>query len=130
MAPESTREEPGDNAPTGNRKHLGDEPRRRDVIVARQSGPIDVRARYPRKPTLIHEDSAASGWSFDIHHDASAVLLKDGCVVAGVAQERLDRVKLSNAFPIEAVRFCLKEAGYSFDRRVIYRIPERRGSIR
>lgn len=62
-------------------------------------------------PTLVSEDSAALGWPFDIHHDASAVLLRDGDVVAAVAQERVDRIKYSNAFPIEAVRFCLQYAG-------------------
>ena len=62
-------------------------------------------------PTLVHEESAARGWPFDIFHDASAVLLQDGDVVAGVAQERIDRVKYSNAFPIDAVGFCLDQAG-------------------
>jgi carbamoyltransferase len=62
-------------------------------------------------PTLIHEESPAQGWPFDVCHDASAVLLRDGDVVAGVAQERIDRVKYSNAFPIGAIRFCLDHAG-------------------
>jgi carbamoyltransferase len=64
-------------------------------------------------PTLIREESAARGWPFDIGHDASAVLVKDGEVVAGIAQERVDRVKYSNAFPVEAIRFCLAHAGIS-----------------
>jgi carbamoyltransferase len=51
------------------------------------------------------------GWPFDIFHDASAVLLKDGVVVAGMAQERIDRAKHSSAFPAEAISFCLDHAG-------------------
>lgn len=44
-------------------------------------------------------------------HDAAAVLLKDGVVVAAVEEERLNRLKHSNAFPVQAIRHCLSEAG-------------------
>jgi carbamoyltransferase len=44
-------------------------------------------------------------------HDAAAVLLSDGQLVAGIEQERLDRIKHSNKFPLEAIDFCLRTAG-------------------
>ncbi|PHM64005.1 carbamoyltransferase [Xenorhabdus stockiae] len=43
-------------------------------------------------------------------HDASAAIIKDGKIVAAVEQERLDRIKHSNQFPIEAIVECLKIA--------------------
>ncbi len=45
----------------------------------------------------------------------SAVLIDDGKVVAGVAEERLLRQKMYRGFPMKAVRFCLKEAGCSLE---------------
>lgn len=44
-------------------------------------------------------------------HDAAAVLVKDGAVVAAVEEERLSRVKHTNRFPQLAVSSCLAEAG-------------------
>jgi predicted NodU family carbamoyl transferase len=44
-------------------------------------------------------------------HDASAVLLRDGEVVAAVEQERLSRVKHTPAFAGDAIRACLAAAG-------------------
>jgi carbamoyltransferase len=55
---------------------------------------------------LVEEDT------FDLDagqsHDSAAVLIHDGEVVAGIEQERLDRIKHSNKFPIDAIRFCLE----------------------
>jgi carbamoyltransferase len=48
------------------------------------------------------------GWG---HHDAAAVLVEDGRVVAAIEEERLNRVKHSSAFPVRAARRCLHEAG-------------------
>jgi len=48
-------------------------------------------------------------------HDAAAVLLKDDEVVAAIEEERLNRVKHSNNFPVQAIRFCLKHAGITVD---------------
>lgn len=45
------------------------------------------------------------------HHDAAAVLLRDGELVAAIEEERLNRVKHSNFFPARAIRFCLDRAG-------------------
>jgi carbamoyltransferase len=45
------------------------------------------------------------------HADASAVLLKDGEIVAAVEEERFNRVKHSAGFPSLAVQYCLQRAG-------------------
>src|ERR1044071_8368781 len=45
------------------------------------------------------------------YHDAAAVLVRDGEILAAVEQERLDRCKHSNTFPARAIRFCLQHAG-------------------
>lgn len=44
-------------------------------------------------------------------HDASAALVRDGTLVAAVAQERVDRVRHSDAFPSAAIDACLDIAG-------------------
>ncbi len=46
-------------------------------------------------------------------HDASAALIVDGRIVAFAEEERFDRVKHSGAFPVNAVNYCLAEAGLS-----------------
>src|SRR5262245_46821988 len=46
-------------------------------------------------------------------HDGAAVLVEDGRVVAAIENERLNRIKHSNKFPLEAIQFCLKERGLS-----------------
>jgi carbamoyltransferase len=51
------------------------------------------------------------GWG---HHDAAAVLVEDGRVVAAIEEERLNRVKHSSAFPLRSARRCLQEAGVRF----------------
>jgi carbamoyltransferase len=46
-----------------------------------------------------------------MRHDAAAVLLKDGEVVAAIEEERLNRIKHTNKAPISAMRFCLDSFG-------------------
>lgn len=46
---------------------------------------------------------------------SSAVLLEDGSVVAGAAEERFNRQKGSRKFPYGAIRECLKEAKCTFE---------------
>lgn len=48
------------------------------------------------------------GWAL---HDAAAVLVEDGRVLAAIEEERLNRVKHSSAFPARAIRRCLEQAG-------------------
>jgi carbamoyltransferase len=44
-------------------------------------------------------------------HDAAAALIVNGELVAAAAEERFNRQKHSAKFPIEAIRYCLSEAG-------------------
>lgn len=46
-------------------------------------------------------------------HDGAAALIKDGAIVAAIEEERLNRIKHSNFFPLRAIRFCLQEIGAS-----------------
>ena len=53
-----------------------------------------------------------------LNHDmwiSSAALIIDGKIVAACPEERLTRLKMSRAFPKEAVDFCLKKAGIKLD---------------
>ena len=43
-------------------------------------------------------------------HDSAACLLKDGQIVADIAEERLTRKKNDGSFPVNAIRFCLDYA--------------------
>ena len=45
--------------------------------------------------------------------DAAAALVVDGVVVAAAAEERFNRNKHSAAFPVQAIHYCLEEAGIS-----------------
>ncbi len=44
-------------------------------------------------------------------HDAAACLIRDGELVAAAEEERFNRIKQTNKFPINAVRACLDTAG-------------------
>ena len=44
-------------------------------------------------------------------HDGAAVLVKDGNIVSGIEEERLNRIKHSNFFPVLSMKFCLQRAG-------------------
>ena len=43
-------------------------------------------------------------------HDAAAVVVRDGQIVAALEEERDNRLKHSNKFPLGAIRHCLHEA--------------------
>src|SRR5690242_3171305 len=45
------------------------------------------------------------------YHDSAACLVRDGEVVAAAQEERFNRKKHFPGFPIEAMRYCLREAG-------------------
>jgi len=47
------------------------------------------------------------------YHDSAAALVRDGVIVAAAQEERFTRVRHDAAFPLEAVRYCLKEGGLS-----------------
>ena len=42
------------------------------------------------------------------YHDSSATLLKNGKIVVAVEEERFTRKKHDNSFPINAIKYCLK----------------------
>ena len=44
-------------------------------------------------------------------HDASAVLVEDGRVVAAAEEERFNREKHTTRLPVDAIAFCLERAG-------------------
>jgi len=45
------------------------------------------------------------------YHEAAAAIIRDGEIVAAIAEERLSRKKHDEAFPEKAIAFCLKQAG-------------------
>jgi carbamoyltransferase len=47
------------------------------------------------------------------YHDAAAALVSDGRIVAAAQEERFNREKYSNAFPIQAINACLQEGEIS-----------------
>ncbi len=47
------------------------------------------------------------------YHDSAAALLKDGEIIAAAQEERFTRKKHDSAFPFEAIKYCLSEAGIS-----------------
>ncbi len=46
-------------------------------------------------------------------HDSAAAILKDGEIIAAAQEERFTRIKNDSSFPVNAVAYCLKEAGIS-----------------
>ncbi len=47
------------------------------------------------------------------YHDSAAVLVQDGKIVAAAQEERFTRIKHDYDFPLQAIRYCLAEAGIS-----------------
>ena len=47
------------------------------------------------------------------YHDAAAVLIQDGRIVAAAEEERFTRIKHDPGFPVKAIQYCLDEAGLS-----------------
>jgi len=45
------------------------------------------------------------------HADSSAALLKDGKLLVATEEERFTRIKHWSGFPLQAIKFCLKEEG-------------------
>ncbi len=44
------------------------------------------------------------------YHDSAAAIIKDGEIIAAAQEERFTRIKQDSEFPINAARYCLKEA--------------------
>lgn len=49
------------------------------------------------------------------YHDSSACLLKNGRIIAAAEEERFTRKKHDTSLPINAIKFCLKQAGISIN---------------
>lgn len=49
------------------------------------------------------------------YHDSAAAIVVDGKLIAAAQEERFTRIKHTEVFPTNAVRFCLEEAGLSID---------------
>lgn len=49
------------------------------------------------------------------YHDSAAVLIKNGEIIAATEEERFSRIKHDNAFPFQAIQFCLKEASITIN---------------
>ena len=49
------------------------------------------------------------------YHDSAACLIKGEKIIAAAQEERFTRKKHDQAFPKEAIRYCLKEAGITLD---------------
>ena len=60
-----------------------------------------------------------------IGHDAAAALMIDGELVAAVEEERLNRQKKTSDFPVNAVRWCLEQAGLGFGDVDLFAFPWR-----
>jgi carbamoyltransferase len=46
-------------------------------------------------------------------HDSAAALIRDGMVIAAAEEERFSRIKHDRSFPMNAISYCLQEAGIS-----------------
>ncbi|MGB8523982.1 MAG: carbamoyltransferase [Candidatus Acidiferrales bacterium] len=63
------------------------------------------------------------------YHDAAAVLLRDGQLIAAAEEERFSRIKHDYSFPHQAIRFCLEEGeikGSDIDYVVFFEKPFRK----
>src|SRR4051812_15249610 len=47
------------------------------------------------------------------YHDSAAALVIDGRIVAAAQEERFTRQKHDESFPVQAIEYCLAEAGIS-----------------
>lgn len=57
----------------------------------------------------VHENSDGD------KHDAAAVLVIDGKVAAAIEEERINRIKHTDKFPVEAIKFVLRQTGTRFE---------------
>jgi carbamoyltransferase len=60
------------------------------------------------------------------YHDSAAALVRDGDIIAAAQEERFSRKKHDARFPVNAIEYCLKEAGISLsdvDQVIFYDKP-------
>jgi carbamoyltransferase len=49
------------------------------------------------------------------YHDSAAALTVDGRIIAAAQEERFTRRKHTSDFPVNAIKYCLEEAGFNID---------------
>ncbi len=49
------------------------------------------------------------------HADSSACILKNGELIAAVEEERFERIKHWAGFPVQSIKYCLREAGVGLE---------------
>lgn len=47
------------------------------------------------------------------YHDSAAALIEEGHILAAAQEERFTRIKQDSSFPVEAVKFCLMQSGFT-----------------
>jgi len=57
------------------------------------------------------------------HANASAAIIADGKLLAAVEEERFNRIKYAAGLPVEAIKYCLGEAGVSLAQVDHFAIP-------
>lgn len=50
------------------------------------------------------------------YHDSAAAIIQNGVVVAAAQEERFTRKKHDDGFPVQAIKFCLKQTGLTLDK--------------
>lgn len=80
---------------------------------------------FSRVSEFFSERLGATGINkhYLLGHDAAAALLIDGRLVAAVEEERLNREKKTTDFPVNAIDWCLGEAGITFDDVDLFAFP-------
>ena len=59
------------------------------------------------------------------YHDSAACIIQDGKIVAAAQEERFTRIKHDKSYPVNAIKYCLEEAGNpKIDKTVFYENPE------
>ncbi len=66
-------------------------------------------------PEILKEDPLIILGINAYHADSSAAILVNGKLIAAIEEERFTRTKHWAGFPSNAISFCLKEAGITFD---------------
>lgn len=61
------------------------------------------------------------------YHDSAATLVRDSEIIAAAQEERFTRIKQDSSFPVNAIKYCLKEASISLndiDKIIFYDDPK------
>jgi carbamoyltransferase len=64
-------------------------------------------------PDLVHEN--LFGLTPYQAHDSACALVEDGEALFAIEEERLNRIKHTNKFPSQAIRFCLEGRGVGIE---------------